>query len=153
MNGRSTPSSASRSETLVWVSPPALTIATSKSRWCSRSMSAPSWFDWKKSTSRPSSAARAADPGVDLVERLVAVDLGLARAEQVEVRALEDEDAGHRGTPVGAARSEAAARSTMAGIDVVADDRRRRRSGAPSAAGRRACFLSVARCPRTRSSG
>ena len=62
MNGRWTPSRASRSATLVWVRPPALTIATSKSRWCSRSISAPSWFDWKKSTSSPSSAARAAIP-------------------------------------------------------------------------------------------
>ena len=62
MNGRWIASSASRSATLVWVRPPALTIATSKSRSCSRSISAPSWFDWKKSTSRPSSAARAAIP-------------------------------------------------------------------------------------------
>ena len=62
MNGRWTASRASRSATLVWVSPPALTMATSKSRWCRRSISAPSWFDWKKSTSSPSSVARAAMP-------------------------------------------------------------------------------------------
>ena len=63
MNGRWTPSSASRSETLVWVSPPALTIATSKSRSCRRSISAPSWFDWKKRDREPELIrARAAIP-------------------------------------------------------------------------------------------
>ena len=39
--------------------------------------------------------------GVDLVERLVAVDLGLARAEQVEVRSLEDQHARHAATSAG----------------------------------------------------
>ena len=58
-NGRATPSRASRSATLVWVRPPALTIAPSKLRWCSRSMIRPSWFDWKKSTDTARSAARA----------------------------------------------------------------------------------------------
>ena len=72
----------------MWVSPPALTMATSKSRWWSRSISAPSWFDWKNATSSPSSAARAAIAGVDLVERLAPVDLGLACADEVEVRSL-----------------------------------------------------------------
>jgi hypothetical protein len=40
----------------------ALTIATSKSRRCNRSISAPSWLDWKKATLRPSSVARALIP-------------------------------------------------------------------------------------------
>ena len=84
-NGRCTASSASRSATLVWVRPPALTIATSKSRRCSRSMSAP-----RGSTGRSRRRGRASrplrEPGVDLVERLVAVDLRLARPEQVQVR-------------------------------------------------------------------
>ena len=44
--------------TLVWVRPPALTIATSKSRSWSRSMRAPSWFDWKNVDAR----ARARPP-------------------------------------------------------------------------------------------
>ena len=39
------------------------------------------------------------DPGMDLVERGAAVDLRLARPEEVEVRALEDEDPGHRADP------------------------------------------------------
>src|SRR5262249_20904224 len=34
-----------------------------------------------------------ADPGVDVLEGVATVDLGLARAEQVQVRAVEDEDA------------------------------------------------------------
>ena len=56
------------------------------------------------------------DPGVDLVERFVAVDLGLARADEVEVRALEDEDASSsRGSRSGRPAAPAAARSTTAG--------------------------------------
>ena len=54
----------------------------------------PSWFDWKKATPKPELAARAPDPGVDLVERLVAVDLRLARPGQVQVRPLQDERPG-----------------------------------------------------------
>jgi hypothetical protein len=59
-NGRSIASSASRKETDVWVSPPAFTIDASKSRSWSRSIRAPSWFDWKNATVSPSSAARVA---------------------------------------------------------------------------------------------
>ena len=117
MNGRWTPSSASRSATLVWVSPPALTIATSKSRWCSRSISAPSWFDWKKSTVEAELRGPRRDPGVDLVERLVAVDLGLARPDEVEVRALQDQDARS------SRRSRRPAATRPRGHDVVGDVR------------------------------
>ena len=45
-NGRSMARSASRRATDVCVYPAALTIETSKSRTCSRSMRSPSWFDW-----------------------------------------------------------------------------------------------------------
>ena len=107
-------------------------------------MSAPSWFDWKKSTSSPSSAARVGDPGVDLVERLVAVDLRLARPDEVEVRALEDEHGGHRGLPAAEQRRRRP-RSTTLGVDVVADDDAVGGRAGPSAAGPPACFLSVAR--------
>src|SRR6185369_12669212 len=94
------------------------------------------------------------DLGVDLVERVAAVDLGLARPEEVEVRALEDEDAGHAETlePGAAASNEAAARSTTsAGTSA--------RTTEPSAVGRTqrrapsACFLSAARAPSTVSIG
>jgi len=37
----------------------------------------------------------AADVCVDLVHSLAPIELGLARAEQIQVRALEDEDPGH----------------------------------------------------------
>ena len=105
----------------MWVRPPALTIATSKSRCWSRSMSAPSWFDWKKSTPSPSPAARSAHPGVDLVERRPAVDLRLARAQQVEVRSLEDEDARHRRPASAAGRGEV--RAAEQRRDRAVDDR------------------------------
>ena len=54
------------------------------------------------------------DPAVDLVERLVPVDLGLARPDQVEVRALQDEDLGHAGLPA-ASSSPAAWRTVSSG--------------------------------------
>ena len=82
-------------------------------------MSAPSWFDWKKSTSRPELRRPRGDLGVDLVERVVAVDLGLARPDEVEVRALEDQDAGHgrpaRPAPTGASRPAATRSTSSAG--------------------------------------
>ena len=90
------------------------------------------------------------DPGVDLVERLVPVDLGLAGADQVEVRPFQHEDGRHRGLP--AASRELAARSTRAGSMSA-------RTVTPSAVGRTqrrcpaACFLSVARWSRTVSIG
>ena len=92
------------------------------------------------------------DPGMDLVERLVAVDLGLAGADQVEVRALQHEHGRHRGLPLGVASRPAAARSTSAGSMSS-------RMTTPSAVGRTqrrrpaACFLSVARWSRTVASG
>ena len=140
-NGRSTPSSASRSATDVWVRPPALTIATSKSRWWSRSISAPSWFDWKKSTVEAELRRPGRDLGVDVVERVVAVDLRLARAEQVQVRALEDEDAGHAAAPAAGRRSAAGGarrrrRSTSSSGRPTGLVRRRPSAG-PSAGARR----------------
>ena len=96
MNGRWTARSASRSATLVWVRP---------ARVDDRDVEVPlvQSVDQRALVVRleeldasPSSAARRRDARVDLVERLVAVDLRLARPEQVEVRALEDEHARHR---------------------------------------------------------
>src|SRR2546425_3458028 len=51
------------------------------------------------------------DLAVDVVERVVAVDLWLACPDEVEVRALEHEHAGHAALPTGASRP-AATRST-----------------------------------------
>ena len=93
------------------------------------------------------------DPGVDLVERLAAVDLGLARPDQVEVRAP-------RGPGPWSSRAPGAGRQ-QAGGGAFHDvrprcrpgRRRRRRSAGPSAGGRPACFLSVARWASTVSSG
>ena len=137
MKGRWIPRSASRRETEVWVRPPALTIATSKSRACSRSISAPSWLDWKNPTSRPSSLARDRSPRGSR-RACPAVDLRLAGAEQVEVRALEHEHAGHAAS-LGRGRLEQRG-------DGLLDERRpgrrpgrrcRRPSAGPNEAGRR----------------
>src|SRR5258705_12465472 len=51
------------------------------------------------------------DRAMDIVERIVAVDLRLARPDEVEVRALENEDARHAALPTDAS-SPAATRST-----------------------------------------
>ena len=58
------------------------------------SISSPSWFDWKRAqlgARRPWPAS--ARPRVDLGERGAPVDLGLAGAEQVQVRPVHHEDA------------------------------------------------------------
>ena len=76
-----TAATASRRETLVWVRPPALMMrpaATPRACWI-RSMSAPSWFDWKVSTARPSSAPRALRSRSISAQRGAAVDVA-ARA-------------------------------------------------------------------------
>ena len=92
----------------------------------------------------------ARDLGVDVVERVVAVDLRLTRPDQVEVRALEDEDAGHAAVPTGASSPAATRATTSFGTSS--------RTTVPSALGRTqrrlpaACFLSVARAARTASS-
>ena len=59
---------------------------------CRKSISAPSWFDWTISSSTPSSRGQRCQPLVDLRQRGRAVDVRLAPAEQVEVRAVQDED-------------------------------------------------------------
>ena len=88
------------------------------------------------------------DPGMDLVERLVAVDLGLAGPHEVEVRTLEDEDAGHVALPA-ASIEPAAAATTSSAMSAW--------TSTPSAVGRTqrrrppVCFLSVARWPSTSS--
>ncbi len=123
MNGRWTASSASRRATLVWVRPPALTMATSKSRWWSRSMSAPSWFDWKKATVEPELGRADGDPGVDLVERSRARRSPVRVCPtQVEVRALEDEDGRHRALPVVAGQQTGGGSLDDRRVDVVAND-------------------------------
>ena len=85
--------------------------------------------------------ARRAIAGVDLVERLPAVDLGLAGAEQVEVRALEHEHAGHRSrrprAPRGSSRPATTAVDDRLVGHVRRGRRRRRPSAGPSAAARR----------------
>src|SRR5439155_21030399 len=43
----------------------------------------------------PELAGSSRDFGMDVIERVAAVDLRLARAEEVQVRALEDEDVDH----------------------------------------------------------
>ena len=73
-------SSASRSATDVWVRPPALTIATSKSRRVEPVDERALVVRLEEVDLEPSSAGPGQDAGVDLVERLVPVDLRLARA-------------------------------------------------------------------------
>ena len=109
-------------------------------------MSAPSWFDWKNATISPSSAARAAIPRVDLLERLVPVDLRLACAEQVEVRSLRAPGR----VVIADSRPRAASRRPprrAAPVHVVADHDAvgRRQDPAQAVA---PCFLSVARWSR-----
>ena len=112
-------------------------------------MSAPSWFDWKKSTTSPSSVGPCRDPGVDLVERLVPVDLGLARPDEVEVRALRGPG------PSSSRRSRSgrpAARPRRARRPPGRRRRGRRRRSAVGSTQRSrpaACFLSVARWSMT----
>ena len=114
-------------------------------------MRAPSWFDWKKADLEAKLRGPGLDPGVDLLERLVAVDLGLTGADEVQVRPLQDQDTGHR-IPSGVAvpsMASAAVRTTSSGISS--------RTSTPVAVGRTQrrrppwCFLSVARRSRTAS--
>src|SRR5437870_2545899 len=65
-------------------------------------------------------AAEAREVGVDLVERLSSVDLGLARPKQVEVRSLEDQHPGHEAAPAGvpARRSVSTSRTRGSGTSV-----------------------------------
>src|SRR5687768_5981543 len=99
---------------------------------------------------QPELAGSPLDAGVDLVERLVAVDLRLARPHEVQVRSLEHQHARH---PPAFAASIAVAASTTSSSGTSL------RTSTPSAVGstqrRRppACFLSVARWRSTSSSG
>ena len=93
---RSRPASA----TLVWVSPPGLTripSAAPRAPWI-RSISSPSWFDWSSGSSAPA-RARARQPGLDLGQGRPPVDLGLARAQEVQVRAVQHENLRHDAQP------------------------------------------------------
>src|SRR5829696_977002 len=70
------------------------------------------------------------DAGMDLVQRLGAVDVRLARPEQVEVGTLEDEDAAHADAPAAdpASTDAATSRTTSSGTSS--------RTTTPSAVGR-----------------
>ena len=109
-------------------------------------MSAPSWFDWKKSTSSPSSAAWTAIASWISSSVSRAVDLGLAGAEQVQVGALEHEHARHAGASTGAAGRPATTPSIASATTASGTSSR---TITPSAVGRTqrsrpaACFLSV----------
>jgi len=99
MKGMATAARASRMATLVWVNAAGLirmnAVPSPRAAWI-RSTRACSALDWKLSSSCPASAARA-QPGVDAGQVGVPVDLRLAGAEQVQVRAVEDEQLCHQG--------------------------------------------------------
>ena len=155
-NGRGTPSSASRSETDVCVSPPALTIATSKSRCVQPVDERALVVRLEEVDLEPELGGADRDPVVDLVQRLAAVDLGLARAEQVEVRALEDEDARHARASAAAAGRPARTPSIAAATTASGTSSRTTTPSAVGSTQRRrpaACFLSVPVASSTASSG
>ena len=135
MNGRWTASSASRSATLVWVSPPALTIATSKSRSVQPVDERALVVRLEEGNLETELGGLGRDPRVDLVERFVAIDLGLAGAEEVQVRTLEDEDARHRDSP---RATQKTGRGPLDESGAMSCGRpRHRRSEGPSEGGRR----------------
>ena len=56
-------------------------------------MYSPSWFVCRQRTCRSSSLCPGVDLGLEVLERLLPVDHGVAPAEQVEVDSVEDVDA------------------------------------------------------------
>ncbi len=83
------------------------------------SISAPSWLDWRMRSSAPRLRRGALERRVDLGQRRAAVDPRLARAEQVQVGAVEDEDAGHGCLPL--VRSAGFSPSWVLACDETAD--------------------------------
>ena len=62
-----------------------------------RSMIAPSWFDWKNSSSTALAGDLGAQRFFEVRQRGATVDLGFASAEAVEIRAVDDGDLFHGG--------------------------------------------------------
>jgi hypothetical protein len=87
-----------------------------------RSISAPSWLLWKHSSFAPAFAAKRCQFCVDLVQRGAAIDLRLTRAEQVQVGAVQNEDA-HGGCqgPGAAGRTLRGGRTLRSLYAVVSD--------------------------------
>jgi hypothetical protein len=59
---------------------------------CRKSISAPSWFDCRMSSVDAEFAGQVLQLRVDFGQRGLAVDVGFAAPEQVEVGAVQDED-------------------------------------------------------------
>ena len=58
----------------------------------SQSTRSPSWFDWRRSSLSRSALARCVHRGLDVGQRLAAVNPRFALAEQVEIGSVEDKD-------------------------------------------------------------
>ena len=128
------------------VRPPALTIATSKFRCVQPVDQRALVVRLEEVDLEPELGGVDRDPVVDLVEALAAVDLRLARPDEVQVRPLEHEHARHARASAAAAGRPAttpsiAAATTASGTSSC--------TTTPSAVGRTqrrrpaACFLSV----------